>query len=119
MPSALGKDKSDHVLQSPLSKDWKILRTRIPSIQLQATPRALADRYMQLYSNATDMHALLQPECEYALQFMVLLYSSFHGLGQQVLDSLCRHGVTTSSSHKLYKLQDLTLALLGTHSSTI
>ena len=85
---------------SPLASQQKLGKIAgkdpLDSAVLLATPRAMADRYMQLYSNANDMHAMLQLECAYALQFIVLLDKSFHGLGQQVLDSLCKHGILTS-----------------------
>ena len=65
------------------------------------------------------MRAMLQPECAYALQFLMLLDTHFNMLGQQVVDSLCRNGVRTPTGHRLYTPQDLTLALVGTASSKI
>ena len=53
-----------------------------PAVQL-TTPRAMADRNRQLYKNASDMHAMLQPGRAYALQFIVLyhVYSLWCSLG--------------------------------------
>ena len=63
----------------------------------------MADRYMQLYNNAQDMRAMLQPECAYALQSILIINHCFQGLGEQVLHSLCMNGVTTSTGHQLYE----------------
>ena len=85
-----------------------------------ATPRAMADRYIQLYSNAVDMHAMLQQECSYALLLMDLLDAHFHKLGTQVIDELCRTGVMLEGGgHKKYRPSELTLPLIGTHASAI
>ena len=64
----------------------------------------MADRYIQLYSNAVDMHAMLQQECSYALLLMDLLDAHFHKLGTQVIDELCRTGVMLAGGgHKKYR----------------
>ena len=89
-----------------------------PLVRL-STPRAMADRYMELYHNAQHMHAMLQPECAYALQLLKVMTRCFSGLGDQVLDSLCRNGIKTSTGYHLYELVELTLDLIGTSASKI
>ena len=89
-----------------------------PSVKL-STPRAMADRYMELYHNAQHMRAMLQPEFAFALQLLKVMTRCFSGLGDQVLDSLCRNGITTSTGYHLYELVELTLDLIGTSASKI
>ena len=79
----------------------------------------MADRYMELYHNAQHMRAMLQPECAYALQLLKVMTRCFSGLGDEVLNSLCRHGITTSAGYHLYELVELTLDLIGTSASKI